>query len=93
MPTTPPTLNSLRPAAQRQRNGTKQQRGYGRDWEKISLLKRQQTPVCEVCRAAPATEVDHIIPFKGIADPLRTDWDNLQSICSACHSKKTKAGN
>lgn len=93
MPRRAPTINSLQAPAQRWRNGTKQQRGYGGEWEKISLMKRRQTPVCEVCRAAPATEVDHIIPFKGLADPLRTAWDNLQSICSACHSAKTKGGN
>ena len=34
-------------------------------------------------------DVDHIKPFHGIADPLRLDWDNLQSICRTCHNQKT----
>ena len=72
--------------------GTKQQRGYGGEWERISKLKRQRDPLCEVCQAAPAEDVDHIIPFKGVSDPLRTDWSNLQSICRACHQRKTHGG-
>ena len=67
---------------------TTTQRGYGSDWQRISKLKRQQTPVCEVCRVALAEDVDHIIPFSGIHDPLRTAWDNLQSICRTCHRAK-----
>ena len=69
--------------------GTNKQRGYDEQWNRVSRLKRDRQPICEVCGDAPAVDVDHIKPFRGIADPLRLDWDNLQSICRQCHNKKT----
>ena len=68
---------------------TNKQRGYDEHWARISRMKRQEYPVCQVCNDAAATEVDHIIPFNGLNDPLRTQWTNLQSICRQCHNKKT----
>jgi 5-methylcytosine-specific restriction endonuclease McrA len=56
-------------------------------------MKRQQTPVCEVCNDAIADDVDHIAPFNGVDDPKRTEWQNLQSICRACHNGKTHRRN
>ena len=90
MPHAPKSFkHELRQQQREQYRGTKQQRGYGGEWERISKMKRQQTPVCEVCTDAPADDVDHIVPFNGLNDPLRTDWSNLQSICRACHRVKT----
>lgn len=43
----------------------------------------------ELCRV-PATDVDHIIPHRGDR-ALFLDPRNLQSLCHACHSRKTKA--
>lgn len=74
------------------RRGTKRERGYGGVWEKLSLMKRADCPVCQVCNNAAATQVDHIIPFEGEDDPLRLEWTNLQSICQQCHSWKTNVG-
>jgi 5-methylcytosine-specific restriction protein A len=34
-----------------------------------------------------ATEVDHIVPVARGGALL--DWDNLQSMCHGCHSRKT----
>jgi len=68
---------------------TNKQRGYDEHWNRISRLKRDRQPICEVCHDAPAEDVDHIIPFAGVNDPLRTEWSNLQSICRACHNVKT----
>ena len=94
MPTAPQSFRSKERAKQREQfRGTKQQRGYGGEWERISRLKRQQQPVCEVCCAAAADDVDHVVPFDGINDPLRTEWNNLQSICRACHNRKTHSRN
>jgi 5-methylcytosine-specific restriction protein A len=73
--------------------GTNKQRGYDEHWARISRMKRQDNPVCEVCHDAPATEVDHIVAFNGPFDPLRTHWSNLQSICRQCHNRKTHGGN
>jgi 5-methylcytosine-specific restriction endonuclease McrA len=90
MPTAPQSFRAKERAEQRERfRGTKQQRGYGGEWERISLMKRRECPVCEVCRNAPADDVDHIVPFNGVNDPKRTEWQNLQSICRACHNGKT----
>ena len=90
MPTSPKTFRSKERAKEREEfRGSKQARGYGGEWEKISLLKRQEDPVCEVCRNAAATQVDHIVAFKDPDDPRRTEWTNLQSICNRCHWWKT----
>jgi len=78
-----------RSMTERNRNGGN--RGYDYTWQKISKMKRAEQPVCEVCRIRAATEVDHIRPFNGIDDPLRTQWSNLQSICRDCHQAKTAA--
>jgi len=89
MPDSPQTFGQLRGRQHDAHRGTNKQRGYDEHWARISRLKRQRQPVCEVCNDAIATEVDHIIPFAGPADPLRTSWDNLQSICRHCHNDKT----
>lgn len=69
------------------------QRGYDRSWEKLRARFIATNPLCAHCDAAglvtPATEVDHIRPFDGLADPLRLAWNNLQSLCHSCHVTKT----
>ena len=68
-------------------------RGYDGTWKALREAKLQQDPWCAHCLAqdkhTPASEVDHIRPFKGKGDPLRLDWRNLQSLCKPCHSRKT----
>jgi 5-methylcytosine-specific restriction endonuclease McrA len=94
MPTSPKTFRSIERRKEREQfRGSKQSRGYGGEWERISLLKRQANAVCEMCKAAPADDVDHIVPFDGVDDPKRTEWQNLQSICRACHNCKTHQRN
>ena len=67
--------------------GTRQQRGYDQAWLGLRTRKLARYPLCEVCEATGittvATEVHHIVPFKGVRDPRRLQWDNLQSICRA----------
>ena len=93
MPSSPKTFRSKERRKEREQfRGSKQSRGYGGEWERISLLKRQQCPVCEVCNDAAAVDVDHIVPFDGVNDPKRTEWQNLRSICRACHNGKTHGG-
>jgi len=74
-----------------ERRGTRQERGYGREWEETRkrILKRDKG-LCQPClrngRPRPAKQVDHRIPkFEGGAD----DDDNLQAICVECHKAKT----
>jgi len=87
MPTSPKTFGQakgLRPV----RSLSKQERGYGGEWERISRLKRQRHPVCEDCQDRPSTAVHHITPFHGIDDPRRTDITNLIALCGDCHKAR-----
>lgn len=73
--------------------GSRIERGYDNNWLKLSRWHKKNNPLCVICLRdgilSPTEEVDHIIPFKGIDDPLRLDETNLQSLCKSCHSKKT----
>jgi 5-methylcytosine-specific restriction enzyme A len=42
-------------------------------------------PVCEVCQRTSAEHVHHIIPLSERPD-LETELNNLQAVCSKCHS-------
>lgn len=71
---------------------TRQQRGYGREWEKLRAVVLRAEPLCRPCRAMHpprttiATAVDHILSkAKGGTDDLA----NLQPICRPCHGRKT----
>lgn len=84
MPNAPGTFKGLKPS----REKTKQERGYGGEWSRISRLKRKQCPVCEICKDALSTQVHHKIPFDGVKDPKRTDWSNLVALCGDCHKAR-----
>jgi len=43
---------------------------------------------CVMCQKKPAILVDHIKELKDGGSPY--DLSNLQSLCHACHTKKTK---
>lgn len=76
------------------RRGTAHQRGYTRQWRTARMAWLAEHPLCadpygvHADRVAAASVVDHIVPHQG--DPHRF-WsaDNWQSLCSACHSRKT----
>ncbi|MFN9971948.1 MAG: HNH endonuclease, partial [Phycisphaerae bacterium] len=51
-------------------------------------MVRREEPVCRICQAAVATEVDHIVPLR--AGGPRLDRGNLQALCHQCHTWKTK---
>jgi len=44
---------------------------------------------CVMCGEKPAEVVDHIVEIKD--GGCKTCLDNLQSLCAACHTKKTLA--
>lgn len=62
------------------------------EWIKVRTLKLKQSPVCEEClrqgRIAPAAIADHILPAREYPHH-RLRLDNLQSLCRACHNRKT----
>ena len=75
-----------------QRRGTRHERGYGSDWDKlrIQILARDMY-LCQVCLpqglVRPARTVDHVTPK---AEGGTDDPDNLQAICDDCHRAKTQ---
>lgn len=99
MPDRPRTLRRPRPCvpiAGPQR-GSAHARGYGKDWDRLRERVLADVsrvtfplggPLCVKCRSE-ANEVDHIRPFRGRYDPLRTEPANLQPLCKPCHSRKT----
>lgn len=94
MPKSPAIFRSAERKKEREQiRGTKQQRGYGGEWERISLMVRQQHPVCQLCNDAVSVDVDHVVPFKGLCDPLRTEVSNLRAVCRDCHNQKTRTQN
>lgn len=74
--------------ADRAIRGSRQQRGYDRQWEKVQALKMKQDPLCESClregKIKPAQMVHHKIPVD-IRPDLRLVMDNLESDCWSCH--------
>jgi 5-methylcytosine-specific restriction endonuclease McrA len=66
---------------------------YGNDWTALSVRYRAKNPLCEACllhgRTAAATEVHHKIKVS-LRPDLLLDWDNLMSVCRACHIKLDK---
>jgi 5-methylcytosine-specific restriction protein A len=58
-------------------------------WLRLRKAKLQANPLCETCapRVVAATIVDHKRPIKHGGDAY--DWDNLQSQCDSCHSRKS----
>ena len=77
-------------AAHYNRHGRDRQRDkyYGSPWKRIRAAFIAAHPLCEVCqddgRLTPATLVHHRVK---LTDGGTNDWDNLQALCSACHSR------
>jgi 5-methylcytosine-specific restriction enzyme A len=62
-----------------------------KQWLAVRQAHLRHEPLCRACKAAgrivPGYAVDHIVP---IADGgARLDEANLQSLCAACHSRKS----
>ena len=95
MPSAPKPLHIGPAATSETRRENSHRRGYDRQWNKISKRYLAAHPFCVHCakagRETLATEVDHIIPFRGNRD-LKLDPENWQALCKVCHSKKTQAG-
>ena len=54
--------------------------------QRHSFLMRH--PMCAMCRIAPASILDHIVPHRG---DFALFWNqrNWQSLCITCHGRKT----
>src|SRR3990167_7523979 len=64
-------------------------------WRNIRNAFISANPLCNLCdrkgRATIATQVDHITSIRMGGN--KTDWNNLQSLCDTCHSRKTRKEN
>lgn len=72
--------------------GSSASRGYGSRWRRLRGLYLHTNPLCadpfgvHQGEPVPAEEVDHRVPkSRGGTD----QWNNLQSLCKSCHSRKT----
>jgi 5-methylcytosine-specific restriction protein A len=92
---------AIAPAVHRRRakrpdrtRGTATQRGYDRQWTKLrKVIFERDLGLCQDPEGCDnfGEEVDHIVPFKGLADPKRLEPSNLRLLCRHHHAKKTNA--
>ena len=92
MPMKPRPFRPIKPRPRKpDYRGTPSQRGYDATWAKFSKWYRKEHPLCVICAAkgytTPVAHVDHIVPLESGGE--KYDEDNLQSLCAACHSRKT----
>lgn len=71
------------------------QRGYDKNWRALRDAYLAENPLCHDCQeqghTKAAREVHH--KHKVAEHPeLRLDWDNLMSLCTECHSRRTARG-
>jgi 5-methylcytosine-specific restriction enzyme A len=81
--------NRTRNAAQRDRKGGREARGYSWSWRKLSVVYRRRNPICELRYAGctlVATEVDHTVPIRAGGRSVRA---NCTAVCRPCHRIKT----
>ena len=63
-----------------------QQYRRGKGWKELRQQVLEEEPICRICGKNLSTEVDHIIPI-----PAGNGYrGNLQGLCKACHSAKTR---
>ena len=65
-------------------------------WKNLRARKLCANPICETCEAnglsTLATDVHHVVPVESVPHEfgmrqLMFDYNNLQSLCHACHSE------
>jgi 5-methylcytosine-specific restriction endonuclease McrA len=78
--------------------GNRHARGYDSQWVRLRewFLSQPENVLCRQCHAEGRTtlaiDVDHIRPFRGVADPLRLNPTNLQALCKRHHGQKHSRG-
>jgi 5-methylcytosine-specific restriction protein A len=87
--------------------GSHRARGYTRRWERRAGFFKARYPLCgqrpagqapvmsrchDEGRVTVATLVDHVVPHRGDTTLFWDEHGNWQSLCAACHARKTTAG-
>lgn len=87
-----PRKVARRPYRPAGRNSEARRLYYTAAWRRIRATHLAGSPLCVACmregRPVNATDVDHVSPHKG-KHHIFYDANNLQSLCHACHSRKT----
>jgi len=61
---------------------------YGSRWKQIRAAFIRANPLCEVCREEGRLTPAAIVHHKAkLTEGGTNDWDNLQALCSECHSR------
>jgi len=93
MPHQPPTLRPAGPRRPPDQRPNSYQRGYDKRWAALRRQVLADQPLCEQCLSegltVAATDVDHITPKPQDQKAADVGRHELQSLCHACHSKKT----
>lgn len=87
-PTPAPRCQECQAASDRrtdQQRGSRQARGYDRQWQRKSARVRREEPACAICGSTDDLTVDHITPkAAGGTD----DRENLTTLCRKHNSAK-----
>lgn len=66
-------------------------RGYGRRWQRLRMMVLRRDPICRWPGCIEtSTDADHIVPKSEGGDD---SMGNLQGMCHAHHSRKTRREN
>jgi len=70
--------------------GSTGERGYGHSYQKARAYKVATTPLCERCARQGRTVLVQQVHHKD-GDTSNNAWENLESLCTACHGRETRA--
>ena len=69
--------------------GTTTERGYGARWQRIRKAYLSKHPLCERCLTDERTRAADLVHHKD-RNPRNNRYDNLESMCNACHDVEHK---
>lgn len=81
-------IEKARRAALDKQRGTRQERGYGADWQAFRREHLKLNPLCVECGSDDRPNVDHIESVRE-APHRRLDPSNVRTLCHSCHSRRT----
>ena len=73
--------------AHERRNSPNRELYNSATWRNLAKAHKAQNPFCAMCETGVAEVTDHIKPVNEGGSMF--GWNNLQSLCKACHAKKS----